>query len=100
MPGSVINVETVLDEFAAVAIVNLGPHYIGEAHLLAAQFREWQKQAALPLVAGIIDDDEMVAAVLAGPGEGDKAIKGPIARPGGQRLDLRPGAVAKGAGPL
>src|SRR6516225_7399476 len=92
---------TVLDplknEIGAVAIVNLGPHSVGQAYLPAAKFREWQRQSALPLVSGVIDDDDMAGAVLTGPGRGDEAIRGPVVGPGWLRLDLRPGAVAKGS---
>ena len=68
-----IDEETVIDEIAAVAIVHLGSHHIGQAHLPAAKFREWQGQPALPLVSGVIDDDDIPAAVLAGPGIGDES---------------------------
>src|SRR5437660_23128 len=60
------------------------------------QFRERQRQAALRLVAGVIDDDEMAAAGITGPGISDEAVRGPVAGPGRLRLDLRPSAIAKG----
>ena len=85
-----IDVEAGIDEFATVAIVNLGPHDIGEAHLPAAKFRERQRQPALALVSGVIDDDDMAATIVAGPGIGDKFVRGPVAGPGRLRLDLRP----------
>src|SRR6516164_7995392 len=96
VPGTVIDEETVINKVGAVAIVNLGPHSVGQAYLPAAKFREWQRQSALPLVSGVIDDDDMAGAVPTGPGRGDEAIRGPVVGPGGLRLDLRPGAVAKG----
>ena len=99
LPWGVIDIEAVIYEFAAVAVVNLGPpHQIGQADLLAAEFRESQRQSALRLVSGVIDDDDIAAAVLASPGVGDKVVRTPVAGPGQRRLDLRPRAVAKGAG--
>src|SRR5580693_3033982 len=98
LPWGVIDVEAVICEFAAVAVVNLGPHQIGQADLLAAEFRESQRQSALRLVSGVINHDDMAAAVLASPGVRDKAARSPVAGPGRQRLDLRPGAVAEGPG--
>jgi len=98
MPGSVVDVEAVIDQFGAVAVVDLCPHHFGQAHLLAAQLRERQRQATLCLVAGVIDDDDMAATVVAGPGVGNEAVRGPVTGPGRLRLDLRPGAIAKGAG--
>ena len=96
VPGTVIDEEAILNEIGAGAIVNLGPHSVGQAYLPAAKFREWQRQSALPLASGVIDDDDMAGAVPTGPGRGDEAIRGPVVGPGGLRLDLRPGAVAKG----
>src|SRR5215470_1753757 len=97
MPGSVIDVEAVIDDFRTVAIINLGPHQVGQAHLPAAEYREWQLQPALRLVSGVVDDDDMAAAVLAGPGVGDEAIRGPVVGPCRLRLDLRPDVAVKGA---
>ena len=82
VPGTVIDEETIINEVGAVAIVNLGPHSVGQAYLPAAKFREWQRQSALPLVSGVIDDDDMAGAVLTGPGRGDEAIRGPVVGPG------------------
>jgi hypothetical protein len=64
----VLDEEAGTDQLAAVAVVNLGPHDIDKAHLLTTKFAERQLQAALPLVAGVIDGDGEAAAVLAGPG--------------------------------
>src|SRR5439155_23372216 len=55
-----------------------------------------QPQPTLPLVAGVIDDDDMTAAAIAGPGIGDEAVRGPVAGPGRLRLELRPSAIAEG----
>jgi hypothetical protein len=74
VPRTVIDEETIINEVAAVAVVNLDPHHICQAYLLATQFRNWQRQFALPLVSGVIDDDDMAAAVLAGPGIDDEAV--------------------------
>jgi hypothetical protein len=52
-----IDVEAVIDQIAAIAVVNLGPHCIAQAHLLAAKFGKWQRQSALSLVSSVIDDD-------------------------------------------
>jgi len=82
VPGTVIDEETIINEVGAVAIVNLGPHSVGQAYLPAAKFREWQRQSALPLVSGVIDDDDMAASVLASPGIGDEAVRGPVVGPG------------------
>src|SRR5580704_14527205 len=90
LPWGVIDVEAVIYEFAAVAVVNLGPNQIGQADLLATEFRESQRQSALRLVSGVIDDDDIAAAVLASPGIGDKIVRRPVAGPGQRRLDLRP----------
>ena len=95
VPWGMIDEQTVINKVAAIAIINLGPHRIGQAHLLAVQIRKWQQQAALPLVAGIIDDDDMAIIGLPGAGIGDEAVRGPIVGPGRLRLDLRPGTVAK-----
>src|ERR1700720_2985982 len=88
LPWDMIDVEAVICEFAAVAVVNLGPHQIGQADVPAAEFRESQRQSALPLVSGVIDDDDIAAAVLASPGVGDKAVRSrdrwPGECPGGQ----------------
>ena len=91
-----VDEEAVLGEIAAGAVVDLGTHQIGQAKLLAGQVRKRQGQPTLPLVGGIIDDDEIATGVLAGPGLSDETVRGPVARPGRQRLDLRPRAVAKG----
>src|SRR6516225_7209154 len=96
VPGTVVDEETLINEIGAGAIVNLGPHSVGQAYLPAAKFREWQRQSALCLAAGIIDDDDMAGAVLTGPGRGDEAIRGPVVGPSWLRFYLRPGAVAKG----
>jgi hypothetical protein len=40
MPGGVIDVEAVINEFRTLAIVNLGPYHICQAYLLAANFRK------------------------------------------------------------
>ena len=53
VPGAVIDVEAVINEFRTAAIIDLGPHDIGKAHLFAAQFRERQRQAALPRLVGM-----------------------------------------------
>src|ERR1700730_5155690 len=95
MPGGVIDVEAGIDQLAAVAIVDFGPHDIGQTHWFAAEFRERQRQAALRLVAGVIDDDEMAAAGITGPGIGDEAVRGPVVGPGRLRLDLRPSPLAE-----
>src|SRR6516225_5055643 len=95
VPGTVVDEETLINEIGAGAIVNLGPHSVGQAYLPAAKFREWQRQSALCLAAGIIDDDDMAGAVLTGPGRGDEAIRGPVVGPGWLRFYLRPSAVAK-----
>jgi hypothetical protein len=81
MPRSVIYVETAVDHIAAIAIVNLGPHQISQTHWLAAKFREAQRQPALPLAVGIIDDDEVAGARIANPGIGNKVVGGPVAAP-------------------
>ena len=83
-----IDVETALHELAAVAIIDLGPHGIGKTYLLAAGLRELQRQTALPLVAGVIDDDDITVARLASPGVGNKVVRGPVAEPSDSRLDL------------
>ena len=88
MPRGVIDVETAVDHFAAIAIVNLGPHQISQAHWLAAKFREGQRQPALSLVIGIIDDDEMAGARITNPGAGNEVVGGPVVGPGRPRLDL------------
>ena len=90
VPGGVIDVEAVIDKLGAVALVDLAPHHIGQAHLPTVHFGEGQRQAALSLVAGVIDDDDMTAAVFAGPGIGDEAIRGPVVGPSELRLDRRP----------
>lgn len=36
VPRRVVDVEAVVDKFTAVAIVDFGTHYIGEAHFFAA----------------------------------------------------------------
>src|SRR6516164_10697588 len=96
VPGTVIDEEAILNEIGAGAIVNLGPHSVGQAYLPAAKFQEWQRQSALPLASGVIDDDDMAGAVLTGPGRRDEAIRGPVVGPSWLRFYLRPGAVAKG----
>src|ERR1700730_2361475 len=95
MPRSVIYVETAVDHISPVEIVNLGPHQISQTHRLAAKFWEGQRQPALSLAVGIIDDGEMSGAIVASRGKGDEVLRGPIAGPGRLRMDLRPGAVAK-----
>ena len=94
MPGSVIDVEAVVHEFVAIAIIHLGAQDIGHAYLPATQLRERQRQAALRLVAGVIDDNNSAGAVITGPDKGDKAVRGPVPKPSRLRLDLRPGTVA------
>ena len=54
MPRCVVDVEAVLDEIAAGAVVDLGAHQICQAKLLAGQVRKRQGQPALPLVARVI----------------------------------------------
>jgi hypothetical protein len=100
LPGRVIDVEAMIDEVAAVTIVHLSSHHVCKTHLLAAQRREWELQAALPLVSGVIDDHHVAAAILTCPGIGNKAVRCPVAEPGRLRLELRPNTVAKGAGIL
>ena len=73
-PGAVIDVEAAIDEIVSVAIVLLSSHRIGQSHLLAAKFREWQRQSALPLVSGVVDDDKIAPAALFRPGVGDEAV--------------------------
>src|SRR5437588_333053 len=68
MPRSVVDEEAGTGQLAAVAIVNLAPHYISEMHLPAAKFGDWQRQAALRLVSGVIDDYGVAAAAGTGPG--------------------------------
>src|SRR5271156_3117726 len=100
MPGRVVDVEPRIGDLAAIAIVDLSAGQVGQSYRLVAELGKRQRQAALPLVAGVIDNDDMAAFVLSGPGVGDKAIRGPVVGPGRLRLDLRPSAVAKGAGVL
>jgi len=100
VPRGVIDVESGIYQFHAVAIINLRPHDIGKMHLLTTKLREWQWQQALPRVCGIIADNSVSAVLRADPGIGDQIVRCPVAGPGRQRLDLRPGAVAKRAGPL
>jgi len=88
VPGGVIDVETAIDELVAVAVVNLRPHEIGEANLPTAKLGEWQRQPALTLISGIVDDDDMATAGRSGPGVGDKPVRGPVAGPSRLRLDL------------
>src|SRR6516225_8673276 len=95
MPRSVIDVEPGIDEFAAGAIINLRPYDIDQAHLFIAELAKRQRQPALSLIGGIIDDDHMAIAVRTSPGIGHKLVMGPVAGPGRQRLDLRPSAIAK-----
>ena len=88
MPRSVIDAETAIGDLAAVAIVNLGPHQISQTHWLIAKFEEGQRQPALSLVIGIIDDDEMAGARITNPGAGNEVVGGPVVGPGRPRLDL------------
>src|SRR5580704_15458837 len=64
VPGSVLDVQTVNDEVAAVAIVDLAAHDIGKANLLVAQIGPWKRQTALTLCGGVIDDDHVPAALI------------------------------------
>src|ERR1700732_831143 len=70
VPRGVINVEAVIKDVGAIAIVNLGPHQIGQADLLAAEFWERPRQLALRLVSGVINDDDMAGGGLPPPGGG------------------------------
>src|SRR6516164_386229 len=99
VPGGVIDVEPGTRQLAAVAIVNLRAHEIGKAHLLTAKLGKGQLQPALPLISGIIDDDNVSAALGALPAIGDEIVMGPVTGPSRQWLDLRPPAVTK-RGPL
>jgi hypothetical protein len=81
VPGAVIDGETGIYQPEGVAIVNFDPHDIGKTNLLSAQFRKWQRQVALPLVVGIVDGNDITAALSAGPGIGDKAVKCPVVGP-------------------
>ena len=96
MPRGVVDVEAAADQLATVAIVNFAAKQIGQANLPAAQLKKRQRQAALALIAGVIDDDEISRAVVPGPGVCNKIVRGPVAGPSQLRLDLRPGAVAEG----
>ena len=88
VPRSVIDLEAIVDNVAAVAIIKLGPHHISQAHWLAAKFREGQRQPALTLVIGVIDDEEMAGARIGNPGACNEVVGGPVAGPGRLRLDL------------
>src|SRR6202012_2515707 len=70
-------------------------HHVVQTHWFAAKLWEWQLQAALSLVVGVVDDDDMAAAFGISPCVGNEVIPGPVVGPGRQRLDQRPGAVAK-----
>jgi hypothetical protein len=74
-PWGVIDKEAVIGKISAVAMMDLCPHDIREAHLPTSQFGERQEQPTLPLVSGVIDDDDVPAACLADPGTSDKAIR-------------------------
>ena len=95
MPGAVINEETVIEHIGPVAIVHLVPDQIGQAHLPVTHFRKWQGKPALPLIAGVIDNHGISAAIVAGPGEGDEAVRAQIARPSRLGVDLGPVAFRK-----
>src|SRR6516162_7407621 len=96
LPGRVIDVEAGIDDLATVALIDLSPHQIGQAYSLAGKLDERHRQSALSLIAGIIDDNEMAGATVAGPGVSNEVVRGPVAGPRRLRLDLRAGAVAQG----
>ena len=75
VPWGVIDEEAVIGEIASVAMMDLRHHDIREPHLPTSQFGERQEQPTLPLVSGVIDDDDVPAACLADPGTSDKAIR-------------------------
>src|SRR3954447_4735565 len=67
IPGAVINEETVIEHIGSIAIVHLVSDQIGQAHLPVTHFRKWQEKPALPLIAGVIDNHSISAAIVAGP---------------------------------
>src|ERR1700726_2114195 len=75
VPRGVINVEAVIKDVGAIAIVNLGPHQIGQTDLLAAEFWErtnWHPDKLLlecPCHYSMYD-----------PKEGAKVVSGPSPR--------------------
>src|SRR5271166_1065172 len=100
VPGRVVNVQTVVDEVATIAKIAFGSQGIDKLHWRVPQFREWQLEAALTLVRGVVDDNDMMVACVIRPGKGNEVIRCPVAGPGRFRVNLRPRAVAKSAGLL
>src|SRR3954447_7150429 len=96
MPGAVIDEEAVIEHSGPVAIVYLVSDQIGQAHLPLTHFRKWQGKPALPPIAGVIDHHDISAGIVAGPREGDEAVRAPIARPSRLGLDLEPVTLPKG----
>src|SRR5690349_11682054 len=71
MPGTMIDVETVIEDIGPIPIVHFISHQIGQAHLPIFQFRKRQKEPALCLVVGIVDNDDVSTVITAGPGTRD-----------------------------
>ena len=94
-PGAEVDVEARVDQGGAVPVVELAAHLIGETPGLAGQTGEGQPQMALPLMIGIVDDDDIAGVVRPVPGISDEVLGGRIAGPGLPRLQERPGTVAK-----
>src|ERR1700716_1466751 len=97
-PGGLIDIEPAASQIVAVALVDFVVDHVLEAKAPAAQFRKRQHQVALAASWGVVHDDDMRNAVLAGPGTGHEAIRASVAGPGRGGMDLRPVAAAKRIG--
>jgi len=74
LPGGLVDVETALDQIAAITMVDFAPHQICEKQLPLLQLGEWQAQITLPSIFSVIYDRDVATFVLSGPSVGNKAL--------------------------
>jgi hypothetical protein len=67
-----VDVETALNQIAAVTIANLALQ-IREKQLPLLKLGEWQAQITLPTILGVLHDHDVAAFVLSNPGVRDQA---------------------------
>jgi len=68
LPGVLVNVEAVLNQIAAIAMVDFAAHQICEKQLFLLKLGERQAQITLPAILCVVDDRNVAPIALSSPG--------------------------------
>src|SRR5580704_1317363 len=74
LPGGLVDVESALNQIAAITMVDFAAHQIHEKQLPLLKLGERQAQITLPAVLRVVHDHNVAAFVLSSPGVRNEAL--------------------------